>query len=250
MAFRTKQSVRIIVSVCKAGFLCIVYLVEQILSRTLSTNTLVCGSCGKWFAILCGQQLQPLLSYYVVIAMLSTFISWHLSSPNFTLWNNNIIMCNIVIIHVPVQFNDCNIIVGRRYKQGWPGYAICNTLQIPKYNTRNLKIGNFLKFLGVKIRISSKLSNKTKIIHQINCTCQNQMLKKNGYLSIFLSFQFPGLAQDCLDLSSQFKYKSIQCSGTLFLRYLDSYVIAGVYGALTILGVSDTPFCDIPQVGF
>ena len=34
-------------------------------------------------------------------------------------------------------------------------YAIiCNTLQIPKY----FKIGNFVKFLNVKIRISSKLS--------------------------------------------------------------------------------------------
>ena len=31
---------------------------------------------------------------------------------------------------------------------------ICNTLQISKY----LKIGNFVKFLSVKIRISSKLS--------------------------------------------------------------------------------------------
>ena len=44
---------------------------------------------------------------------------------------------------------------------------IYNTLQIPKY----LKIGNFVKFL-------SCASSKTKIIHQNNCTCQNQMFEK------------------------------------------------------------------------
>ena len=63
---------------------------------------------------------------------------------------------------------------------------IYNTLQIPKY----LKTGNFVKFLSVKIRISRNyLSNKTKIIHQIHCICQNQMLKKWPYLilSFFLS---------------------------------------------------------------
>ena len=44
---------------------------------------------------------------------------------------------------------------------------MCNTLQKPKY----LKIDNSVKFLSVKIGISSRnyLSNKTKIIHQFNC---------------------------------------------------------------------------------
>ena len=65
-------------------------------------------------------------------------------------------------------------------------------------------------------------------------------LKRNSHLSIFLSsFSFPGLTQDCLDLSPYFSYKSTlfcsaQCSGTLVWHYLDSYVIVGVYGALTI----------------
>ena len=62
----------------------------------------------------------------------------------------------------------------------------------------------------------------------------------------FPSFSFPGLTQDCLDLSpyESTLFCSAQCSGTLVWRYLDSYVIVGVYGALR-LGVSDTPFCDI-----
>ena len=75
----------------------------------------------------------------------------------------------------------------------------------------NIKIGNFVKFPDVKII---------------------------GHLSIFLlSFSFPGLTQDCLHRSSYFGYKSTlfcsaQSSGTLVWRYLDSYVIVGVYGAL------------------
>ena len=125
-------------------------------------------------------------------------------------------------------------------------HIICNTLQIPKY----LKISSFVKFLSVKIRISSKLSiNKTKIIHQINCTCtctcQSQMLKRMviSHSFFLLSFSFPGLTQDCLDLLSlYFSYKStlfcsVQCSGTLVWRYLNSYVIVSVSGALTIVCV-------------
>ena len=65
--------------------------------------------------------------------------------------------------------------------------------------------------------------------------------------SFFLSFSFPGLTQDCLDLSPWFSYKatlfcSAQCSGSLVSRYLYSHVMVGVYGALKIGGVSDTPF--------
>ena len=56
--------------------------------------------------------------------------------------------------------------------------------------------------------------------------------------SFFLSFSLSGLTQDCLHRSSYFEYKSTlfcsaQCSGTLVCRYLDSYVIVGVYGALS-----------------
>ena len=95
-----------------------------------------------------------------------------------------------------------------------------------------------MKFLSVKIRISSKLF-KTKIIHQFNCICQNQMFNKIAICQGFflLSFPFPRLNQDCLDLSPWFSYKyTLFCSGTLVWRYLDSYVIVGVYGALTING--------------
>ena len=61
---------------------------------------------------------------------------------------------------------------------------------------------------------------------------------QNGHFSIFLSL-FPGLTEDYLDRSPWFSYKSIlfcsaQCSGKLVWRYLDSYVIVGVCGALTI----------------
>ena len=63
---------------------------------------------------------------------------------------------------------------------------ICNTLQISKY----LKIGNFVKFLSVKSESPANyLSNKTKIIHQINCSYMPEPdVQKNGHFSIFLSF--------------------------------------------------------------
>ena len=58
--------------------------------------------------------------------------------------------------------------------------------------------------------------------------------------SFFLSFSLSGLAQDCLNCSSWFKYKSTpfcsaQCSGTQVWHYLylDNTVV-GVYGALII----------------
>ena len=48
-----------------------------------------------------------------------------------------------------------------------------------------------MKFLSVKIGISSNyLSNKTEIIRQIYCKCQNQMFKKMAikYYFVILSF--------------------------------------------------------------
>ena len=80
------------------------------------------------------------------------------------------------------------------------------------------------------------------------------MFKKWSFVNLsFFLYSFKGLAQDCLDLSSLFEYKSIpfssvQCSGTLISHYLDIYVIMGMYGTLTTLGVSDTPFCDIMRM--
>ena len=124
---------------------------------------------------------------------------------------------------------------------------ICNTLQKSKY----LKTGNFLKFLSVKIRIYSKLSIQQDQDHPSTQLYRPEPdVQKNShfsfFLSFFLSFSFPGLTQDSLDLSPWFSHKSTlfcsaQCSGSLVLRYLYSHVMVGVYGAL-VGGVSDTPF--------
>ena len=128
---------------------------------------------------------------------------------------------------------------------------ICNTLQKSKY----LKTGNFLKFLSVKIRIYSKLSIQqdqdhpsTQLYMPEPDVPKNSHLILSFFLSFFLSFSFPGLTLDSLDLSPWFSYKSTlfcsaQCSGSLVLRYpLYSHVMVGVYDALMIGGVSDTPF--------
>ena len=73
---------------------------------------------------------------------------------------------------------------------------ICNTLQISKY----LKIGNFVKFLSVKIRISSKMCIQQDEDHSSKQLYTSEPdVQKIGHLSIFLlSFSFPRLTQDCL----------------------------------------------------
>ena len=105
-------------------------------------------------------------------------------------------------------------------------------------NIKNLisKKGNFVRFLSVKNRIQHAYctSNKIKIIHQNNCTCQTRYSKNRSFVNLSLSF--PGLTQDCLDLylSSHINpLYFVARSAVVVWRYLDSYVIVGVYGTLS-----------------
>ena len=79
-----------------------------------------------------------------------------------------------------------------------------------------------MKFLSVKIRISSKLS-LYQDQDQINCTCQNQIFKKMAI--------------------------SQQVHGLLVLCYHNSDLIVGVYSAFCEwTGVSDSPFCHVMRM--
>ena len=65
---------------------------------------------------------------------------------------------------------------------------IYNTLQIPKY----LKTGNFVKFLSVKVRISSKLSiyrdqdHPSKQLYMTETDVQKIAICQSFFLSSFL----------------------------------------------------------------